>query len=109
MLALAKASPGRSTHGKPRRPVPGPLDGCGSIEHASAVDIVASVHRPEAPPQTNLPAPITSFIGRTTELAEVQRCLAGACLISLVGAGGVGNTRLALRVAEGGGLPTECD
>ena len=50
--------------------------------------------------RTNLTPPITSFIGRTTELAEVQQCLAGARLISLVGAGGVGKTRLALCAAE---------
>jgi predicted ATPase/DNA-binding CsgD family transcriptional regulator len=47
----------------------------------------------------NLPAEPTSFIGRRRELAEIRRKLAGARLISLVGPGGVGKSRLGLRVA----------
>jgi predicted ATPase/DNA-binding CsgD family transcriptional regulator len=56
--------------------------------------------RVEVAPMSNLPAPITSFIGRIAELAEVRQRLAAARLLTLVGAGGVGKTRLALRVAE---------
>jgi predicted ATPase/DNA-binding CsgD family transcriptional regulator len=58
--------------------------------------------RPGVSLRTNLPAPITSFIGRSTELAEVQKSLVAGRLVCLVGAGGVGKTRLALRVAEEG-------
>jgi predicted ATPase/DNA-binding CsgD family transcriptional regulator len=47
----------------------------------------------------NLPAETTSFVGRRRELAELRRTLAGARLVSLVGPGGVGKTRLALRAA----------
>ena len=47
----------------------------------------------------NLPAEATSFIGRRLELAEVRKKLAEARLISLVGSGGVGKTRLAIRIA----------
>src|SRR3989441_3760533 len=47
----------------------------------------------------NLPAEATSFIGRRRELAEIRRKLAEARLVSLVGPGGVGKTRLALRAA----------
>ena len=47
----------------------------------------------------NLPAEATSFIGRRRELAEVRKKLAGARLVSLVGPGGVGKTRLAIRIA----------
>jgi predicted ATPase/DNA-binding CsgD family transcriptional regulator len=47
----------------------------------------------------NLPAEATSFVGRRRELAEVRRKLATARLISLVGPGGVGKTRLAIRAA----------
>src|SRR5205807_1164772 len=50
--------------------------------------------------RTNLPAPLTSFIGRADELSEVQQCLTSARIVTLTGAGGVGKTRLALRVAE---------
>jgi non-specific serine/threonine protein kinase len=48
---------------------------------------------------TSLPAPLTSFIGREREIAEVRRLLAGTRLLSLTGAGGVGKSRLALQVA----------
>ncbi|MFC4115250.1 LuxR C-terminal-related transcriptional regulator [Nonomuraea zeae] len=47
----------------------------------------------------NLPAEATSFVGRRRELAEVRRKLSEARLVSLVGPGGVGKTRLALRLA----------
>jgi predicted ATPase/DNA-binding CsgD family transcriptional regulator len=47
----------------------------------------------------NLPAEATSFVGRRHELAEVRKRLAAARLISLVGPGGVGKTRLAVRIA----------
>ncbi len=47
----------------------------------------------------NLPAEATSFIGRRRELAEVRKKLSAARLVSLVGPGGVGKTRLAVRIA----------
>src|SRR3977135_1032543 len=40
-----------------------------------------------------------SFSGRSRELAEVRKKLSGARLVSLVGPGGVGKTRLAVRLA----------
>jgi len=56
---------------------------------------------------SNLPNEFSSFIGRDGELAEVQSRLDGARLVSLVGAGGVGKTRLALRLAHRLGTPFE--
>ncbi len=47
----------------------------------------------------NLPAEATSFIGRRRELGEIRKKLTAARLVSLVGPGGVGKTRLALRIA----------
>jgi predicted ATPase/DNA-binding CsgD family transcriptional regulator len=47
----------------------------------------------------NLPAETTSFVGRRRELAELRKALAGARLVSLVGPGGVGKTRLGVRAA----------
>ena len=47
----------------------------------------------------NLPAEATSFVGRRRELAEVRKKLTEARLVSLVGPGGVGKTRLAIRAA----------
>ena len=48
----------------------------------------------------NLPAETTSFIGRRHELAETRRKLGLARLVTLVGPGGVGKTRLAIRAAS---------
>jgi predicted ATPase len=49
----------------------------------------------------NLPAPRTSFVGRTSELEEIDRLLGDPdCrLLTLVGPGGAGKTRLALAAA----------
>jgi predicted ATPase/DNA-binding SARP family transcriptional activator len=47
-----------------------------------------------------LPMPLTSFIGRTRELVDVERLLGQARLLTLTGAGGSGKTRLALEVAR---------
>jgi predicted ATPase/DNA-binding CsgD family transcriptional regulator len=52
-------------------------------------------------PLTNLPAQVSSFIGRETELAEVLRLMGEARLVTLIGAGGAGKTRLGLAVAAG--------
>jgi predicted ATPase/DNA-binding CsgD family transcriptional regulator len=47
----------------------------------------------------NLPAEATSFIGRRRELAAIKKQLTAARLVSLIGPGGVGKTRLAIRTA----------
>jgi predicted ATPase/DNA-binding SARP family transcriptional activator len=54
-----------------------------------------------APPPHNLPPQPTAFVGRQPELAEVARFLSnpGAQLLTLVGPGGIGKTRLALQAA----------
>jgi len=49
----------------------------------------------------NLPAQVSSFIGRDAELAEVRRLVGGSRLVTLTGAGGAGKTRLAVQVAAG--------
>ncbi|HEV2782649.1 MAG TPA: BTAD domain-containing putative transcriptional regulator [Actinophytocola sp.] len=46
-----------------------------------------------------LPARLTSFVGRDTELREVTGRLSGARLVTLAGPGGAGKTRLATEVA----------
>ena len=47
----------------------------------------------------SLTAELTSFVGRRRQLGEVRSRLGTARLVSLVGPGGVGKTRLALRSA----------
>lgn len=47
----------------------------------------------------NLPAQLTSFVGRSGELAEVKNLLAAGRLVTLTGSGGCGKTRLAVQAA----------
>ncbi len=47
----------------------------------------------------NLPAEASSFVGRRRALAELRVKLSSARLVSVVGPGGVGKTRLAVRIA----------
>ena len=51
------------------------------------------------PASGNLRPPTTSFIGRESEVAELQTTLKAHRLLTLTGVGGVGKTRLALEVA----------
>ncbi len=53
------------------------------------------------PVPNNLPIPLTSFVGREQEIAEVLRLLTEVRLLTLTGAGGCGKSRLALQVANG--------
>ena len=46
----------------------------------------------------NLPERLSSFVGRESELAEVRRLVSSNRLVTLIGPGGVGKTRLALQV-----------
>jgi predicted ATPase/DNA-binding CsgD family transcriptional regulator len=47
----------------------------------------------------NLPIQLTSFVGRSEELAAVELLLDGERLVTLTGAGGAGKTRLGLHAA----------
>ncbi|WP_244809735.1 BTAD domain-containing putative transcriptional regulator [Streptomyces sp. So13.3] len=48
----------------------------------------------------HLPAPLTSFVGREREIADVERLTRQARLLTLTGAGGSGKTRLAVEAAR---------
>lgn len=52
-------------------------------------------------PPNNLPYQLTSFVGRERDVAAIRERLVATRLLTLVGTGGVGKTRLALEVASG--------
>ena len=51
-------------------------------------------------PVDNLPAAVTPFVGRQSEIAELKDLLRTHRLVTVAGAGGAGKTRLAVAVAE---------
>jgi predicted ATPase len=55
--------------------------------------------RAHGPGASNLPAELTSFVGRRQELREAKGLLTTTRLLTLTGSGGAGKTRLALRAA----------
>src|SRR5215469_10217553 len=76
-----------------------PVAGAGVLVDATGMISWAG---PSAKPRlrlSNLPIDVTSFVGRRRELSEARRLLGDARLLTLAGAGGVGKTRLALRLA----------
>ena len=48
----------------------------------------------------NIPRPLTSFVGRAADLGGISDAVGRARLVTVVGPGGVGKTRLALEVAR---------
>ena len=58
-----------------------------------------AITKPAGAGRGALPAELTSFVGRRHELRETRRLLASSRILTLTGVGGVGKTRLALRMA----------
>ena len=83
-----------------RAEVPGPASGDagpGPVADRLSTPTAAQM---EAPPPTNLPAPTSELIGRAAALAEVTELLGVHRLVTLIGAGGIGKTRLGLEAAR---------
>lgn len=79
-----------------------PLDARLSEVVGIARDVLGGVPQPVTPaPETkgNLPAQVTSFVGRDAEIAEVAGLIGEARLVTLTGSAGVGKTRASLQVA----------
>jgi predicted ATPase/serine/threonine protein kinase/Tfp pilus assembly protein PilF len=77
----------------------------GTFYHDTAQQLAMRTH-PEgggatapATPRHNLPSLVTSFVGRDREIGEIHAALATSRLVTLVGPGGMGKTRLSLQVA----------
>jgi predicted ATPase/DNA-binding SARP family transcriptional activator len=75
-----------------------PSEGLRRLEH--------EILKQEVPParfaedvRRDLPTPLTTFLGRYDELADIGQLLADARLVTLTGVGGAGKTRLAIEAA----------
>jgi predicted ATPase/DNA-binding CsgD family transcriptional regulator len=55
---------------------------------------------PNSSGQGNVPSEIASFVGRRLQLRQARQAIGKSRLVTLAGAGGVGKTRLALRLAH---------
>ena len=83
-----------------RAPASGPARGEPAPAPIADLLSAAAAALPDAPPPTNLPAPTSELIGRAAALAEVTELLGVHRLVTLIGAGGIGKTRLGLEVAR---------
>ncbi|MFB7373221.1 BTAD domain-containing putative transcriptional regulator [Streptomyces sp. NPDC056222] len=88
---------------------PGPASAQAAVA-GRASEPLAEPNRPAAPPRPgNLRARLTSFVGRGEDIAQLRDDLYGSRLVTLLGPGGAGKTRLsqegAERAAVGGAWP----
>ncbi len=71
-----------------------------AVERATELGLLGRDRETAFVSQTNLPPERTPFVGRKSELTEIRQQLGKTRLLSLVGPGGIGKTRLALKAAE---------
>lgn len=69
------------------------------IVAGSYVSEGSTVERSRTTSAVNLPIPLTTFLGRRNEIAQIEQLLHATRILTIVGPGGVGKTRLALEVA----------
>jgi diguanylate cyclase (GGDEF)-like protein len=58
-----------------------------------------AVERVAVPPRGNLPVPLAPLVGRVDEIAELGASIASHRLVTVVGTGGIGKTRVTMHVA----------
>lgn len=89
-------------------PAPAPPSGAGpsaghggsAYRHRPAAPDPASPGAAPVPSPGNLRARLTSFVGRAADIEAIGEDLAGARLVTLLGPGGAGKTRLSQEAAE---------
>ncbi|MFI6736604.1 BTAD domain-containing putative transcriptional regulator [Nonomuraea sp. NPDC050451] len=86
-------------------------DELGTDPSSELADLHGRLLRGEAvvPVRRALPARLTSFVGRDADVAAVSALLGSARLVTLLGPGGAGKTRLAVEVARSIGEPPQGD
>ncbi|GGP80869.1 AfsR/SARP family transcriptional regulator [Streptosporangium pseudovulgare] len=96
------------TPGMPGTPGTPGMDGAfvspvtaGALEETGVPGPSASGAPPAPPALAAPPAQLTSFVGRTGDLTEIARLLDSARLVTLLGPGGAGKTRLAVEAVSG--------
>ncbi|KRD00728.1 BTAD domain-containing putative transcriptional regulator [Streptomyces sp. Root264] len=89
--AASTGGPGGTVSGGPAFARPGP---------AGPGPVGAGAEAPEPRAPGNLRARLTSFVGREDDIAAIREDLAGARLVTLLGPGGAGKTRLSQEAAE---------
>src|SRR5439155_1326797 len=70
------------------------------LEQDPTLDVAAAPVPTARSQAHHLPVQLTTFVGRQQDLARVKEIVAGNRLVTLVGPGGMGKTRLALQVAS---------
>ncbi len=95
LRAMAKDRERRTARGSEIAAALRSLSDSPSVFAGSVSDAEAAARVPN-----NLPVPLTSFVGRQGEMEEVARLLGSARLVTLLGSGGCGKTRLGIQVAR---------
>jgi non-specific serine/threonine protein kinase len=95
--ALEPALAGAAPAGE--RPTVEPAGRTAALPAHAGTNVWAGADTGQAVPRNNLPQAVTRFVGREREIAGVHEWLARARLVTLVGPGGIGKTRLALEAA----------
>ena len=68
----------------------------GNFQTTAPINAVPMIVIPSRPIPHNLPGQLTPLIGRTTEMSDLKQLFEEARLITIVGTGGIGKTRLAV-------------
>ena len=84
---------GWKTEAQPQAPAPAMGPSISPAEKSAPASPLRRMRR------SNLPRPLTSFIGREKEIRQVDRLVSNARLVTITGSGGVGKTRLAIQAA----------